>query len=536
MTIRRRLAISFLIILLLFGVNLVIQIWSSRTRSASVEALRRAITRQVLVASINQNLNDRQKEVALLSQVTVEATISGASTEEVVQFKSRIDAVHNEIEELRELSEPATRDKVEALAKGFQELGSSWMVFYQNFGVHQAKAIMELAVRADPLSQKVLRQMLPQIQDDEKHLVDRAGENFKWVARVTDRVTILIFMLSTVVGTVVAYFLSRYLTRGLDQLEHGAALIGSGDLDHRISIQSRDELGDLAGTFNEMTGKLLSARKQLTEANEELEKRHQEVEKQRQLSESLLHNILPVQVAEELSVHGKVEPKYFEDVTILFTDFVGFTLSTEKLPAEDLVYVLHDYFTVFDQIINRYGLEKLKTIGDSYMCVGGLPARTPSHPVDAVMAALEMVNAVVKRDQPGSPARWAVRVGIHTGPVIAGVVGIQKFAFDIWGDTVNYASRMESSGAPNRINISERTYSRVKDFFECEHRGRVATKEKRELDMYFVKGALSSLVDGSMQIPPPAFLRRYRIYFQRDPLSFPAFLLETSPAANSVPP
>ena len=186
---------------------------------------------------------------------------------------------------------------------------------------------------------------------------------------------------------------------------------------------------------------------------------------EKRVSESLLLNILPGEVADELRAKGLVSPKYFEDVTILFTDFVGFTLSTEKLAAEELVELLHDYFTAFDQIVARYRLEKMKTIGDSYMCISGLPMRNPAHPVDMVMAAFEMLEAVRQRQRPDRLAQWKVRIGIHTGPVIAGVVGINKFAFDIWGDTVNYSSRMESSGEANRINLSERTYSRVKDFF-----------------------------------------------------------------------
>jgi adenylate cyclase len=255
----------------------------------------------------------------------------------------------------------------------------------------------------------------------------------------------------------------------------------------------------------------------------ELEVAIGEAENQRRESESLLRNILPAQIAEELRGRGQVEPRYFEDVTILFSDFVGFTHATENLAAEDLVNLLHCYFTAFDKIVGRYGLEKLKTIGDSYMLVGGLPERNPSHPVDAVMAAFEMVRAVEELSTEEAP--WRVRIGIHTGPVIAGVVGIKKFAFDIWGESVNFSSRMESSGAPNRVNMSARTYSRVKDFFECEARGQVTTKEGKPYEMYFAKGILPKLIDDRSQSPPPAFVRRYKIYFQKSPPDFPGFLL-----------
>ena len=294
----------------------------------------------------------------------------------------------------------------------------------------------------------------------------------------------------------------------------------------------------LSETVIKSIGSLLSAvllrvraSEKLVAANQELEQRHKQVEQQKKISESLLLNILPAEVADELRAKGMVSPKYFEDVTILFTDFVGFTLSTEKLAAEELVDLLHDYFTAFDQIVARYRLEKMKTIGDSYMCISGLPLRNPAHPVDMVMAAFEMLHAVETRQRPGRAAQWKVRIGIHTGPVIAGVVGINKFAFDIWGDTVNYSSRMESSGEANRINLSERTYSRVKDFFACEYRGKVITKEKRELDMYFANGILPPLMNGSSKIPPPGFIKRYQVYFQKDPPAFPEFLLDRELAA-----
>ncbi len=253
-------------------------------------------------------------------------------------------------------------------------------------------------------------------------------------------------------------------------------------------------------------------------------------------SEELLHNILPEEVATELKIKGTVAPKYFEDVSILFTNFVGFSASTEELAAEELVDLLHDYFSAFDEITCRYRLEKLKTVGDIYVCVGGLPKRKPSHPVDVVLAAMEMVRAVEERDRLDKDVRWSVRVGIHTGPVVAGVVGIQKFAFDVFGPSVNFSSRLKSSGAPNRINVSADTYSRIKDFFSCRHRGKVATRD-REVDMYFVESILPSLLDGP-ESPPPAFRNRYRIYFQSDPPSFPANVnstgdLQLGPPADS---
>ena len=255
-----------------------------------------------------------------------------------------------------------------------------------------------------------------------------------------------------------------------------------------------------------------------------------EAEKQKQAAESMLRNILPAKVAAELQSRGTVAPMYFEDVTIGFTDFVGFTLSTEKLAAEEIVGLLHDYFTAFDRISSRYGLEKLKTIGDSYMFVSGMPDRKPSHPVDAVLAALEMVETVRSMARPAENIDWQIRIGLHTGPVIAGVVGIHKFAFDIWGDSVNFSSRMESSGASNRVNLSERTYARVKDFIRCTPRGRVKTKDGREVDMFFADGVHQKLIGETTSGIPAAFARRYQIYFQQDVSAFPQFLLSQPPS------
>ena len=257
----------------------------------------------------------------------------------------------------------------------------------------------------------------------------------------------------------------------------------------------------------------------------QVETAFQEAERQKQVAEGMLRNILPAKIAQELQSAGTVEPMYFEDVTIGFTDFVGFTVATEKLAAEEIVGLLHEYFTAFDRIVSRYGLEKMKTIGDSYMFVSGMPDRRPSHPVDAVLAALEMVETVRAMARPNEGIEWQMRVGLHTGPVIAGVVGIHKFAFDVWGDSVNFSSRMESSGAPNRVNLSERTYSRVKDFVRCTPRGRVLTKDGREADMFFADGVYEKLIDAGVEGIPAAFARRYRIYFQQAVRAFPPFLL-----------
>lgn len=246
-----------------------------------------------------------------------------------------------------------------------------------------------------------------------------------------------------------------------------------------------------------------------------------QIREEREKARQLLLNILPAKVAEDLQ-EGRNVPTVIEEATIGFTDFVGFTLSTERMPAERLVEELHTYFSAFDEVATRYGIEKLKTIGDSYMFASGLPEPQPGNAVIAILAAMELLEQVrllaLRQGAPG----WAVRIGLHTGPVIAGVVGLRKFAFDIWGNAVNFASRMESSGSPGRINVSEAVHELVCDFFVCEKRGKVTTKDNRDVDMFFVSGITPALIaDGTHD----AFHRQFRRRFHVDLPAFPAFVL-----------
>jgi class 3 adenylate cyclase len=206
-------------------------------------------------------------------------------------------------------------------------------------------------------------------------------------------------------------------------------------------------------------------------------------------SDDLLLNILPEAVATELKQTGQCQPKTFSMVTVMFTDFKDFTSVSEKVSGELLVNEINYCFSAFDDILQKHRIEKIKTIGDAYMCASGLPTLSYTHAFDMVKAALEMKNFMLwhkKEKEDRGEIAFEIRIGIHTGPVVAGIVGTKKFSYDIWGDTVNLAARMESSGEAGQVNISGSTYALVKDKFNCTHRGKIQAKNKGEIDMYFV--------------------------------------------------
>ena len=211
------------------------------------------------------------------------------------------------------------------------------------------------------------------------------------------------------------------------------------------------------------------------------------IAKEKQRSDDLLLNILPEEVASELKEKGSAIARHFPEVTVLFTDFKGFTKLAEKMTPQQLVAELDTCFRGFDAIIQKYNLEKIKTIGDAYMAVAGLPKPNQDHAYLMVKAGIEIRDFIVARKEKMGELAFDVRVGVHSGDVVAGIVGFKKFAYDIWGDTVNTASRMESSGEPGQVNISGTTYELVKSKFACTYRGKLAAKNKGEMDMYFVE-------------------------------------------------
>lgn len=226
----------------------------------------------------------------------------------------------------------------------------------------------------------------------------------------------------------------------------------------------------------------------------ELKKRTRELETEKIKTDQLLHNMFPAEIVKELKINGTVLPKYYDSVSILFTDFDNFTTLASKLSADKLVKELNYIFTSFDFIIDKYGLEKLKTIGDSYMIAGGLPNVTNDHAVRITKAALEM-QEVVKEVNEKNVFSCKMRIGINTGPCVAGIVGIKKYTYDVWGDTVNISKRLESNCEPGLINISKATYNLIRDHFECEYRGSIEAKGKGEIDMYFVRSVKPTTIN-----------------------------------------
>jgi len=256
--------------------------------------------------------------------------------------------------------------------------------------------------------------------------------------------------------------------------------------------------------------------KKKEEIDKIVQKRTAEILQEKEKSEQLIANLLPKETADELKQTGKASSQKYSLVTVLFSDIQGFTKIAEQMNPEILIDQLDSFFFQFDSVVEKYNIEKIKTIGDAYMCAGGIPNKNITNPIEVVLAALEMQEYM--RDLKRKNANiWDLRIGIHTGSVIAGVVGHKKLSYDIWGDTVNTASRMESSGEAGKINISGQTYELVKDFFVCQYRGKMPVKYKGEIDMYFVEGIHPELsANDSHTLPNDKFFHKLQLLRLQD--------------------
>ena len=264
------------------------------------------------------------------------------------------------------------------------------------------------------------------------------------------------------------------------------------DLQLEKNANLRNMLLLVSGSGIALAGLAFSRYRSKKKANVALEDKNKIIEQEQERSEKLLLNILPPAIAQELKEKGKAIARRYEESTVLFTDFKNFTNIAERLSPEELVSQLDFYFKGFDAIIKKYNIEKIKTIGDAYMCAAGLSGKK-SDATAMVKAAYEMkefMKTAQYEKEANSLPFFEARIGIHTGPVVAGVVGDDKFAYDIWGDTVNIAARMEQHCEPGEINISESTYWQVRYTFDCQYRGKIHAKNKGEIDMYYVKNLL----------------------------------------------
>lgn len=235
--------------------------------------------------------------------------------------------------------------------------------------------------------------------------------------------------------------------------------------------------------------KIKKRTKEVEQQKAELEEQKSKLQEELKKEEQLLLNMLPRNVAKEIIETGKAVPKHYQLASVMFADFKNFTKITENLRPTELVSELDDSFAHFDDIVDQFYIEKIKTSGDAYMCVGGIPERNRTNPVDTILASMEFLKYIEekqKRTEGTGKPKWELRVGIHTGHLVAGVIGKKKFLYDVWGDTVNIASRMEGSGEAGRINISEATYNYIKQYFDCEYRGKLPVKNKGDIAMYYV--------------------------------------------------
>jgi ligand-binding sensor domain-containing protein/class 3 adenylate cyclase len=281
------------------------------------------------------------------------------------------------------------------------------------------------------------------------------------------------------------------------------------DIIRRQKVRLEIEVVKRTRQVTEQSKKIQDQKQKVEIQKAKIEHQNELLEREKEKVEQLLLNILPVGTAEELKNKGRSKARYYKTVSVMFTDFVGFSKIAEEMKPQELVQQLDDYFSAFDEIIEKYDLEKIKTIGDSYMCAGGVPIRNKSNSIEVTLAALEIKNYMAKFSEDAKKRgenAWKIRIGINTGEVIAGVIGIKRFAYDIWGSTVNQAQRMEMHGQPGTVNVSGNTYEFIAPYFDCVYRGKIQTKHKGMLDMYYVKGIKPELsVDQEGLIPNDDF-------------------------------
>ena len=313
------------------------------------------------------------------------------------------------------------------------------------------------------------------------------------------RRTIQLCLIALSIATVFGLITANWITQPIIELSAGSRRLASaalsrctqGNLAQNVEVKGVAELKVLAESFNQMANQLQQSFNALEKSNEELELRVEErtldLRQEQEKSEALLLNILPGAIAQKLKQKTQAIAEYFESVTILFSDIVGFTSLSASMAPINLVNWLNEMFSSFDHLAEKHGLEKIKTIGDAYMIVGGLPVPQSNHGAAIAAMALDM-QKVMQQFHLENGKSLQIRIGIHTGPVVAGVIGVRKFSYDLWGDTVNIASRMESSGLPGKIQVSQKFYDLLKDCYQFKERGIISVKGKGKMKTYWLVG------------------------------------------------
>ncbi|WP_437761726.1 adenylate/guanylate cyclase domain-containing protein [Sorangium sp. So ce281] len=317
--------------------------------------------------------------------------------------------------------------------------------------------------------------------DNDRAILRMGHDTLRYLVLVT-------VVVGLVFGGVTLLLLEKLVLYRLARLSREVTEIGGvGDLSARVAMPGTDELSRLTGSINGMLSALEANARRQSQQKAALEQAKAAAERAQERSDRLLLNILPRTIADQLKEHEQLIAEHFEEVTVLFADIADFTPLAARLPPAELVGLLNRMFSSFDQLAEQHGLEKIKTIGDAYMVVGGLPAQRPDHARAIARMAIAMTHTVRQFvGDDGEP--FQLRIGINTGPVIAGVIGKKKFSYDLWGDAVNVASRMESSGEPGRIQVSEASYSLLARDFLLEERGLVAIKGKGAMKTYWLIG------------------------------------------------
>lgn len=320
------------------------------------------------------------------------------------------------------------------------------------------------------------------------------SENFSFIAYVLSGIMVLMIMILLSISR-------RYIVDPVGGIVEGLKNFGEGRFREPMKNGATGEFGLICEASNAMAARLAETLDGLEKAKngleETVERRTSELaeskrllEREKEAGENLIRNILPAKIAEQLKENPEqVIAKEHAMVTIIFTDFKGFTTMSESTTPIKLVRELNEIFAYFDELCAKYNIEKIKTIGDAYMAVGGLPESNETHPFDAAEMALAMRDYIARRAKDPANLPLEIRIGIHSGPVIAGVIGRKRTVYDLWGDSVNIASRMESSGLAGKVNISSATYKLVKDRYKCEPRGEVEIKGKGPMATYFVEKA-----------------------------------------------